>query len=531
MLWKAEPRAVWLGVAWIVSEREWRWALLGLCLLAFVLRVHGLEYQSLWRDEVDAIRFASRSTEELLRTFVTPGENGPFYYLVLSPWLTVAGRSEFSLRFLSLAFGVLAVPLVHRLARRLFPWARLLAFIAVLLVATSPYLVWYSQEGKMYTLVTLLVLVSMDRFLAAVDQGGVWRWLGYVVATSLAFYVHLLAVLIVPVQVVVFLIRSRPLSQARWWPWLASTAALTVPYVPLLAWQVPSLLNPGETGFQFLPLHQILFSLLGSYSLGIVPGVSVWILTLFIGVLLAVGLLGLERASWRVPLIILFSWLLLPILGLFLITLVRPLFTARYLIYVLPAYLLLLAAGIVILRRRAPLVAGLVLIAILSVNAWGLRREANTPLKADFRGATRYVTSRLVAGDVVLFQIPYGRYSFEYYALQRPGRSRQAGAHRWQTPSARGQGEHRILLPLLADSGGMPYRWAEGLYTNAGMDLAEVDRHMVELAGSTRVVWLVATEAGMWDERNLVQTWLDTHAVRTEEAQFVRVEVIRYELP
>ena len=56
----------------------------------------------------------------------------------------------------------------------------------------------------MYTLGLLLVLLSMDRFLAAMEQGGWQRWLVYVVATSLAFYVHLLAVLIVPVQVAAF---------------------------------------------------------------------------------------------------------------------------------------------------------------------------------------------------------------------------------------------------------------------------------------------------------------------------------------
>ena len=36
------------------------------------------------------------------------------------------------------------------------------------------------------------------------------------------------------------------------------------------------------------------------------------------------------------------------------------------------------------------------------------------------------------------------------------------------------------------------------------------------LAGS-RVVWFVATEVPMWDERRLVQAWLDQHGVVTHE--------------
>jgi hypothetical protein len=35
----------------------------------------------------------------------------------------------------------------------------------------------------------------------------------------------------------------------------------------------------------------------------------------------------------------------------------------------------------------------------------------------------------------------------------------------------------------------------------------------------------------MWDERNLVQQWLDEHAHRVSTANFARVDVYRYQLP
>ncbi|MFN2217215.1 MAG: glycosyltransferase family 39 protein, partial [Anaerolineae bacterium] len=148
------------------------WLLAGIVGLAFALRVAGLDFQSLWRDEVDAIRFATTAWGDLLRMFVVPGQNGPLYYLALRPWLYLAGTSEYALRLFSVLFGTLAVPLVYRLSRRLFPSPPSLALVATLLAATSPYLVWYSQEGKMYSLVLALVLLSMDRYLAALERGG-----------------------------------------------------------------------------------------------------------------------------------------------------------------------------------------------------------------------------------------------------------------------------------------------------------------------------------------------------------------------
>jgi mannosyltransferase len=337
--------------------------------------------------------------------------------------------------------------------------------------------------------------------------------------TSAMFYVHLLAALIIPVEGILFLLLNRQAPRAKWRPWLVSMAVLTLPYLPLLVWQVPLLLQPAATGFQFVPLHEMLFSLFVSYSYGVVQGAIWWTAALFIGLLLAAGLMGRGRGLRGVAWAGLLGWLLVPPVGLFLITLVRPLFTARYLVFVTPAYLLLLALGIVAVASRSRLMAGLLLVALLFVNGWGVWLQARTPLKADFRAATRYVADRLVPGDLILFQIPYGRHSFDYYG-QQAGHAADGGA-----------GEYQIFLPSIAGGKGAPIRWAEGLYTNAGMDPDEAARRMAEITAGSPVVWLVATEVPLWDERGLVQGWLNDHGHVTDEAHFVRVDVYRYRLP
>jgi mannosyltransferase len=506
-------------------ERNRPWLVTGLIGLAFALRVMGLDFQSLWRDEVDAIRFASQPLNKLLEILVTPGQNGPLYYLSLRPWLALAGESGFALRFFSAALSTLAVPLVYRLGRRLFPSLPALSLLAAFLAATSPYLVWYGQEGKMYALVVVLVLLSMECYLAALERGGWPRWLLYVVVTSIACYVHLIAALIIPAQMLLFFLMGSELRRARWKPWAVSLAALTLPYLPLVRWQLPLLLARGDTGYAFVPLHEMLFSLLTSYSLGVVQRATLWNVSLFMGLLLAAGLVWKGHRSRLASLAVLVCWLFVPVLGFFLITLVRPMYTARYLIFVAPAYLLLLAAGVVAVARWSRLLAGLWLVALLAFNGWGVWLQARTPLKADFRGATSYLASRLESGDLILFQIPYGRYSFDYYY-----RTYQDARHEPPEPGPlQREGGFRVFVPIVA--GGAPYRWAEGLYTNAGMDTDQADRSMAALTAGSRVVWLVASEVPLWDERGLVQAWLDEHGRVTEQAEFVRVTVTRYELP
>ncbi len=495
--------------------------LTGLIGLAFALRVSGLDFQSLWRDEVDVIRFSAFPWSRLVRLFVAPGQNGPLYYLVMRPWLELVGRSEFALRFFSAALGTLVIPLIYRLGRRLFPSLPSVSLIAAVLATTSPYLVWYGQEGKMYALVVALILLSMERYLAALERGGWHRWLLYVVCTSAAFYVHLIAALMVPVQMLIFFFWSSEARKARWKPWLASMAVLVVPYLPLLRWQLPQLLDPGTSGYAFVPLHEMLYSLLTSYSLGVVQRSTIWSVTLFLGALLASALLLKDQRSRLASLAVLVSWLLVPVLAFFLITLIRPMYTARYLIFVQPAYLLLLAVGMVAIARQSRLLGGMLLVAVLVASGMGLWLQAREPIKTDFRAATSYLVDRMGPNDLVLFQIPYGRHSFDYYREQT---SPHPGAQ-----STRG--EFRVFLPLVAGEGAEPYLWAEGPYTNAGMDPNELDRRMGDIADGAQAVWLVATEVALWDERGLVKTWLDDHARLTSEAQFVRVAVYRYQLP
>ena len=95
--------------------------LLSLVLAAFALRVFGLDRQSLWRDEVDAIYFAVRNLSETLNMFVQAAQNGPLYFLGLRPWFGLMGTWEFVLRFPSAVAGTLSVLLLWQVGSALLP--------------------------------------------------------------------------------------------------------------------------------------------------------------------------------------------------------------------------------------------------------------------------------------------------------------------------------------------------------------------------------------------------------------------------
>lgn len=215
-----------------------RYSLLVILFVAFSVRVGSLAFQSLWRDEVDAIRFALAPLPDLIKTFTQPGFNGPLYFLMLRGWIGAAGQSEFALRFPSLIFGVVSITLIFVLGQRLFN--RSIGLIAAILFAFSAYQVWYSQEAKMYTLITALALASIYFLRRGIEEGNSRYWIGVIVSTSLAMYAHILAALLIPVEAALFMVWW-PLSRRHLRAAAISFAVLTVPYIPLATWQLPQI--------------------------------------------------------------------------------------------------------------------------------------------------------------------------------------------------------------------------------------------------------------------------------------------------
>jgi len=512
-----------------------------LVLLAFAVRAISLESQSLWRDEVDALCYAY-GFPQALTAAVDPGwvpissppcacpptpvpavqpdrplwdrlasvvrglvrNNGPLYYFLLRGWIALSGTSVASLRFFSLWFGVLAVPLIYALGCRLL--GREAGIGAAFLTAFSPYLVWYSQEVKMYTLVPALVLLAVYALHRAVAEGRARWWAVMVAATTLAFYLHVWSALLVPVYVS-SLLAWRPRGRHRWLDALVSLAFLTLPYLPLAVWEIRRALVPMETGFPRYTLAEMAEVLLTAWTTGVWAWGWPWgIAACGVAVLLGVGALLLEGRAWHRKglrnLAALVGWTALPLLGIWLVSLRQPLFTDRYLIWVAPPFYLLAGAGLAFLWRHGRWPALPLLAAVLVVFGGNLWLQSTVPIKPDLRAAAAFVEERYRPEDLLVFQIPHVRYTFDYYF------------------------------------GPAVYDWADGLYTNYRLpdggyvvDATQVNSQMGWATRGRERVWLIASEMEMWDERHLVWRWLEANGTRVETAHFRWVDVYLYRFP
>jgi hypothetical protein len=169
----------------------------------------------------------------------------PLFFM--AAWLTegLGGFPE-SLRIASLLSGLLAIPLTYLLG--LWTVGRPAALLGSVLIALSPFLIYYTTEARAYGLTLLLVLLSTLLLLRALDSGRFWWWAAYAVCSCAAVYTHYTPLYLLAAQAI-WASFARPDARL---PLLAANAAAAIAYLPWVPTLLDNLESPGSKVIGFL---------------------------------------------------------------------------------------------------------------------------------------------------------------------------------------------------------------------------------------------------------------------------------------
>jgi mannosyltransferase len=389
------------------------WLVVGIPVLAaLVVGGYRLGGPSLWRDEAYTLDASQRSLGQISNLLLhVDAVHGP-YYLGMHVVVRTLGSSEVALRLpslvaTSLAAGILAA-LGMRLARKTeLPAPAATGLLAGLLYVAAPQTTYYAQDARPYGLVALFSVAATYLLLVAVERGGARWWTGYGAAIVLTGAASLFALLILAAHgVTLLLVRGR----GRLLAWLAAAVAAVIVVSPLIVLgygQDRTLSWVGRPGLGTVNLLVTLFA--GS--------------RLLIPLVLAMALcgvasgLGAARLRQVTVVTVALPWLVLPPFILLAVSLVKPVYVERYVVFCQPALALLCAAGVAWLGgliaasafgRRNPALAWLVPVVILAVVAVmliGPQRSARlTSYRPDnLRGVSEVVAANERPGDVVFY--------------------------------------------------------------------------------------------------------------------------------
>ncbi len=389
------------------------------------LRLIGLGHESLWNDELSSWYRSSFSTiGQVVDLGVKPDVHPPGYQILLFCAMRVTGDSETALRFPSAAAGILTIPVLFLIGRRLFGASA--GLLASALLAVSPSHIWLSQEARPYALLILLVCLSvllLIRLLAHAKKGeraSLAELSAFVLLGILLEYTHYFGLLVFLFEAAALLGVSLVLRRGR----LLAAAVGLVPMVFFLPW-LPVALAQGSGGsYIALPSLKTFYSLVLQYM-----GWSK-VLTVILLLMVPAGLVmrycfsrardWLHTRELLVPIL----WLAAPFLVSLAVSLASvPVFSVRNMMISLPAVFLLLAVSthVVFPAPGSRLIASSVLILLFLFTLFFVRKHYSEPHRHQFREVASYVVDLgMDPGSTVIAASAWNEAYFDYY-LDRAG--------------------------------------------------------------------------------------------------------------
>jgi len=414
--------------------------IIGVLFVALMMRFWQLGYLGVWTDEATAWTESRLPFRALIEFCIHKDASPPLFYL-LTGWALKLGDNETNLRLVSALASLALVWVTYRISR--LGADRRTSTIAAALLALSPFQIMYAQEARTYALVGLWTVLALALFARAVLFERRRSWLPFVLVSALGLWTQDLFALGIGVQAAVILFTPAGRRESR--RWLIAMAAVVLLVLPWLIlsrtgsdlgsshWYVPGVNRHN----MFQVLRALFLSpipLVSPAPTAHLPGLDhfmpralAWALLIAAPALpLAMVLGGLRDGSARGRVArFALAGLMLPLVAVFVVSLVHPLWLPRYFVFLGPMVAVLAAYGLAALKPRALSMAWTGL--LLLVSAYGTFRYFTDYSKEPWRQAVERIAERSDPSRAAVI-VTFDPDPFVYYDTRRERPFRWAAA-------------------------------------------------------------------------------------------------------
>lgn len=535
------------------------------------LRLLLLGAKGMWLDETFSVWMASHSLPDLLHWVVKIDQHPPLYYFLLHYWIALTDDTAYDVRLFSTLFGTATIPIIYLIGKRMS--GVVMGLAAAIILALSPFHIYFAQETRMYTLLTFnaaVAIYALVRLLtdarsaapvgsqlrdylhtwrtavpAAPDAGayqlevapppGGWRgwfarhrwapiraietdlaWLVFVFFSTATMLTHNTALLF-PLAVNTFvlgLMAFQRLSRASarlsfhapaLGNWVKAQIAIFLLWSPWLYFFLQQARTVDQRFWIPAPTWDAVLQVVRSFLNTSAPmpasqGMVVWGLYVLV---LVLGVVHFRQQKARLLfLIVLFA---APFLGELLVSLRRPIFYGRTLIWTTIPLFLLLAAGVAQLRNRFLVIAVVGIFG--AINLFSAGDYYRFYQKEDWNTPAGYVANFAESGDLVLFNSNFVVIPFGYYFE-----------------------EYEDLYSIQVTKQGLPRDLVADGVLEPQMTERDIPRLISLLRGHDRV-WLVYSHDAYTDPEGLIPQTLAAQMELTRTRDFYGGQVQLYETP
>jgi len=230
------------------------WLLGAIIAAGVALRISGLTASAVWYDEalpLETAKLPFLSMLDATKYTFSP----PLWAVIVWISTKLFGTNEFAIRFPALLLGISTLWLAYRIARE-FQLSHNQLLASMVIIALMPYQLALSQDGRMYTLLTALILVAA--WFAIKDN-----WVGLSVSSSLLLYTHYTAPFYL-VSIFLMALFNGKIDVRRFRSVIFSGIVAIISFLPWLpnyleTLKINSLINPVTFAEIILMIYRITF--------------------------------------------------------------------------------------------------------------------------------------------------------------------------------------------------------------------------------------------------------------------------------
>ena len=420
--------------------------------MSFAFATYESGARNLWLDEAYSVYTVQRDWNTFWTIVLNVEANQALYHIILKFWILL-GDDEATLRFLSAIFSTASVPVIYLLGKELFD--KNTGVVAAFLIGVNGNFIFYAQEVRGYSLLLFLTLCSSYLAVRCVKSPSRKMWTWYVVVNILATYVHFFAVWIIIVHAA--LLFFLPRKDLNWKSILTSACFIIIFLCPLLLFilfrdegQINWLWRPNFNSlinlhYSLTGLHHtfsgnsrsavVMFSSFTYFflcSIPIVYFIHSWIKN------------GFSKITWRYAFIV--CLLYLPIALVYWVSMLKPIFHLRYLLIVLPGFIL--AASFTLTRFDKRWMSIMASTTMIICGAWITVDSYEDIKKPNWRGVAEHIHSSSLNNDALFFIQEGGVLPFQYYwnKIKKPKKKVIFGNPNWPYANLFGTMQRKIDL-------------------------------------------------------------------------------------
>lgn len=382
--------------------------------IGLILRLVAIN-QSLWLDEaIGAIAVKTYTYWEILTQFSKFDNHPPLYYLTLKLWTDLFGYSELSLRLPSIIFGLGTIVLTYLIARLISDKNRFFHVLSALLIATSQFHIYYSQEARMYSMAAFFVALACFAFLALAKTGKNSSWVIFSFAITGMVLTDYMPVFLFPVFWIFSFFYKK---EVRWWlPFLIAHIPIAILFyfwLPIFNVQAEAgrwLLNtvPGWRDIAGGATVKQVALVWMKFVLGRISYPNKIYYYVLVGLASIPAAISLIKALLKKNSQIGFAimWLLLPLAAAYFASFWFPAFNYFRFTYVVPAFYILIAWGVA--TSEFDEVKKTLALILVGVNLFGWLSYVvdESQQREKWRHAVNFVEMRANENELAIFEYP-----------------------------------------------------------------------------------------------------------------------------